>query len=208
MTTSLKSDFYLLRGYLKSLLGVYFFMIVIAFIQKNTFIANFYPAFLAIYMPYTLFSLGQQSGWETMLLSAPVSRKGLVGGRYAMCLAVDLGMLLIGFGASSVIEPDAIREHICALLFTLAFVIVLNAVLLPVIYQFGITHARFVILAICLIPALALPLSEVVDLRPMAEIFTRMLTSIPALLVLCISALVFLALSYLLSCAIYRRKEF
>lgn len=208
MTTSLKSDFYLLRGYLKTLLGVYFFMIVIAFIQKNTFLANFYPAFLAIYMPYTLFSLGQQSGWETMLLSAPVSRKGLVGGRYAMCLAVDLGMLLIGFGASSVIEPDAIHDHICALFFTLALVIVLNAVLLPVIYQFGITHARFVILAVCLIPTLALPLSEVIDFRPMAEIFTRMLTSIPTLLVLCICALVFLSLSYLLSCAIYRRKEF
>ena len=80
MTTSLKSDFYLLRGYLKSLLGVYFFMIVIAFIQKNTFLANFYPAFLAIYMPYTLFSLGQQSGWETMLLSTQFPEKGLSAG--------------------------------------------------------------------------------------------------------------------------------
>ena len=113
MLASLKSDFYLLRGYFKTLLGVYAFMIVISVIQGNAYMANFYPAFLAIYMPYTLFSLSQQSGWETMLLSAPVSRGGLVGGRYAMCLAVDGVMLLISFAVSCFIEPDAVLENIC-----------------------------------------------------------------------------------------------
>ncbi|MBS5703874.1 MAG: ABC-2 transporter permease [Butyricicoccus pullicaecorum] len=208
MLASLKSDYYLLRGYFKTLLGVYAFMIVISVIQGNAYMANFYPAFLAIYMPYTLFSLSQQSGWETMLLSAPVSRGGLVGGRYAMCLAVDGVMLLISFAVSCFIEPDAVLENVCSVLFTLTLVLALNAVLLPIIYKFGVNRARFVFMAVCLVPALALPLSDVIDCLPLANAFSRIIRSVPALLGVCACAFALLGLSYWISYAIYRRKEF
>lgn len=208
MLASFKSDFYLLRGYLKTLIGVFVFMIAISIIQGNAYMANFYSAFMAMYMPFTLASLGEQSGWESMLLSAPVTRSAIVGGRYFMCLVIDLISLLAGFAVSMFIEPQAFVENLSALLFTLILVLTLNAILLPLIYKFGTHKSRFVIMAFCLLPALALPISSAIDCRPLAHAFVRLLESLPALFVLNLAALMLLSVSYLISRAIYHRKEF
>ena len=208
MSASFKSDYYLLRGYLKTLLGVYGFLILLSVVQKNAYMTNFYAAFLSVYMPYTLFSLSQQSGWDTMLLSAPVSRRAMVGGRYAMCLAIDSVMLLVSLAISSLIEPKSALPILCSTLFTLAIVLTTNAILIPAIYQFGVHHARFLLLVLCLLPALALPLSDYVDFRPLANTMLHLLSALPMLLLLCTGAALLLGFSFLLSCAIYRRKEF
>lgn len=208
MLASFKSDYYLLRGYFKTLLGVFAFVIAISVFQGNAYMANFYPSFMAVYMPFSLFALGEQSGWESMLLSAPVTRNAIVGGRYLMCLAVDLAGLLIGFAATMFIEPYALFENVAALLFTMVIVFMLNAVMLPIIYKFGTHKSRFVLMAFCLLPAIALPISDAIDCRPFADAFVRLLESLPALLALDLGALALLGVSCLISRAIYQRKEF
>ena len=117
-------------------------------------------------------------------------------------------MLLISFAVSCFIEPDAVLENVCSVLFTLTLVLALNAVLLPIIYKFGVNRARFVFMAVCLVPALALPLSDVIDFLPLANAFSRIIRSVPALLGICACALVLLGLSYWISYVIYCKKEF
>ena len=133
MLASYKSDFYLLRGYLKTFIGTFALLIVFSVVQKSSYFAYFYPAFMAVFTPFSLFSLAEQSGWESMLLSAPITRADIVRGRYMMCLSIDLIMLLVGFITALFLKSD-ISSNIAALLLSLAAVLVLNSLVIPILY--------------------------------------------------------------------------
>ncbi len=211
MLASFRSDVYLLRGQLKTLLGVFAFMMVFAFVQKSIYFAFFYPAFMSILLPISVFSLSEQSGWESMLLSAPVTRRGIVRGRYLTCAAVAVSSILIGFACSLLISMQEYEGAIIAVLAALTIVLLLNAILLPVLYQFGPTKARFIIMAVCIGPAVLLPLLmekfETSNEQLLQDVLS-LLSSVWFLLILLACSVVLFVLSYLISCLIYGKKEF
>ena len=208
MLASYKSDFYLLRGYLKTYIGTFALMIVFSVVQKSSYFAYFYPAFMAVFTPFSLFSLAEQSGWESMLLSAPITRADIVRGRYMMCLSIDLIMLLVGFITALFLKSD-ISSNIAALLLSLAAVLVLNSLVIPIVYKFGATKGRFAVMVICILPAIVFPLigSSDADFDLLIKI-VDFLQRIPVLLVIDACCLVLLGLSYFISSLIYNRKEF
>lgn len=211
MLASFRSDFYLLRGYLRTLLGVFAIMMVFAFIQKSVYFAYFYPVFMAIFLPISMFALSEQSGWEAMLLSAPVSRRGIVRGRYLACTVFSCSLSLIGFVCSLIIDPKELGSSVFSLLVALIIILLCNAILLPVIYRFGPNKARFVIMAICIVPALLLPLvMDTIESNGLQFINTlvTLFSSTWFMLVLLACSIAVFVLSYLISCLIYSKKEF
>ena len=211
MLASFRSDFYLLRGYLRTLLGVFACMMVFAFIQKSIYFAFFYPVFMAIFLPISMFSLSEQSGWEAMLLSAPVTRRGIVRGRYLACTIFSFGLSLIGFAYSLVIDFGALGSAVFSLVVALVIILLCNAVLLPVIYRFGPNKARFVFMAICIVPAMLLPLlMDTIESNgtQFVSSLVSLLSSTWFMLAVLAGSIALFVLSYLLSCAIYSKKEF
>lgn len=209
MLASLRSDFYLMRSYFKTIFGVFLFMVVMSFVQQSDYFVFFYAAFMAVYLPISLFSLSEQSGWESMLLSAPVTRSGIVRGRYLMCAATDFAFVLIGAAVALAINRDT--GVILPMLVSLSIALFLNAIMLPLIYRFGPTKARFAMMAVCIIPAIVLPLVlDILDSGSQLHLsaFVQSLEPIPVLLLICLVCALLFLLSHLLSCRIYGKKEF
>ena len=107
MRASFLSDFYLLRSSMKSILSVFIFIMVFGMVQHSTYLLFFYPAFYSVFLPFSLFSMSEQTGWEWTLIAAPISRRGIVAGRYLFCQIFTLLMLLIGLICSLVIQAGS-----------------------------------------------------------------------------------------------------
>ncbi len=210
MLASFRSDFYLLKSYLKTIWGVFLLLMVFAVIQQSAYMAYFYPVFMSIFLPLSLFSLSEQSGWEAMLLSAPVTRSGIVRGRYLLCAAIGGITVLFGFVGALAAERGALDTPLHGLFIALSFELLLGAIVLPVVYRFGPTRARFVIMAICIIPALVTPLlmQGLENNQAEVERLLARLTELPCLLLFLVLCAALYAVSMAISSAIYRRKEF
>ena len=207
MRASFLSDFYLLRSSMKSILSVFIFIMVFGMVQHSTYLLFFYPAFYSVFLPFSLFSMSEQTGWEWTLIAAPISRRGIVAGRYLFCQIFTLLMLLIGLICSLVIQAGS--QIFFSALLSLSITLLIHAIILPLIYRLGPTRSRFYLMAIFLVPSICIPIfaehfSVKMNSGSLEDVFSRLL---PLLLLLGICLLIF-ALSYLLSCRIYSKREF
>ena len=84
-------------------------------------------------------------------------------------------------------------------------VLFLNSILLPVAFKLGVEKSRYITVAIMLLPTLVLLLMEKLGVQP-PQLSARLLALLP-LLLLAFSVLLFY-LSGLLSCRLYRGREF
>lgn len=209
MLTSIKSDLFLLRDQLRALLLVFAFMITMAYMQDSSAFVFFYASFMSVFTPFTLATLSEQSGWEAVLLSAPVSRSDMVRARYAVSLGFSCTLILIGFVMATLMQPA--KENMYALLIYLAIVLLFISILLPLIYKFGTHKARFALMGMSMLPAAFMflmggpsSIQETINVPVIEQIST----SIPFMLAINAVCLLILGLSCTLSCYIYRKKEF
>lgn len=211
MLTAIKSDFTLLRDQLKSLILVFAFMLSMAYLQKSTSFIFFYASFMSFFIPFSLASLDEQSGWDAVLLCTPVSRVGMVRGRYAVCLIYTCVVTLVGFAVATLMMPGI--ENLYAVLVSLAITLLFIGILLPVIYKLGSHKARYVLMVLSLLPSLLFFIADGLNpLRLFVEAYgqalQRAFTSIPFLLTIDAVCLFILALSCSISSYIYGKKEF
>lgn len=209
MLTAIKSDLFLLRGQLRSQLLVFAFMIIMSFMQDSNTFVFFYAAFICVFTPFTLASLTEQSGWEAVLLSAPVSRSHMVRARYAVSLGFICVITIISFAVATLMERNV--ENIYIMLVYLPVNLLLIGLLLPLIYKFGVQKARYFLMGMSMLPAAIMIFmggTSMVQNSFDMEIAERIFTSISFLLTINAVCVFLLALSCALSCYIYSKKEF
>lgn len=177
--------FFLLSGTEDALMSVVTFSIVL----------------MGILFPITALSYDEKAKWEHYALTMPISRNMLVWSKYLLVLlfllAGELLLLLL-----SLFQPEI---GLALLVLAPGIVLFLNSILLPVAFKLGVEKSRYVMVAVMLLPTLVLLLMEKLGI-PLPQLSSSLLALLP-LLLLAFAGLLFY-LSGLLSCRLYRGREF
>lgn len=164
-------------------------------------VVTFSTVLMGILFPITALSYDEKAKWEHYALTMPISRNMLVWSKYLLVLlfllAGELLLLLV-----SLFQPEI---GPALLVLVPGIVLFLNSILLPVAFKLGVEKSRYITVAIMLLPTLVLLLMEKLGVQP-PQLSARLLALLP-LLLLAFSVLLFY-LSGLLSCRLYRGREF
>ena len=158
---------------------------------------------LTILLPVTAVSYDERANWDRYALTMPISRNMLVWSKYLLsagvalagCLFLLLLLLLRGQGAEAALLLGG----------TLGISLFFSALLYPLFFKLGVEKGRYAMLAICLLPSVLLLVLSRMDIHlslPDGFGVENLLLLLPG------AGLLLFFLSGLLSCRIYKKKEF
>ncbi len=200
-------DLYNLRKYGKTLLLISALYIMLTFMMDDSSMFGGMIVLLFAITSVTSFAYDSQSGWDTYVLSIPVSRKEVVLSKYVLSalLALMGGVLslLMGWLHGVFNHVSNFSEMLLISYSLFAVALVLLSILLPLVYKFGVERSRVIILAVIAIPSAAIMV--LVQTGPMPELseqtFHQVLLLSPVVIIVCG------IVSFVISHGIYRRKE-
>lgn len=201
----LLKDWYQVRTYMKTMYLVVLAVLIIWGMRASdsaVFPISYAAIFLGV-LPISLLSYDQASGWTEYGLTLPVSRKTLVAEKYLVGLGCAAASVLLGAvfvlvrvlnGAAP--EPEQLLMMLCTGACT---VLLMNAMVLPLMYRFGVEKARMLyfltfVLGGLLTGGSSALLDPVESIRP---------AWVPIAAAAVLAALVLYALSWRLSAAWY-----
>lgn len=193
--------------------------LLILLILLAFYIILFWNQFFSLYLFFALlnllviisaFALDEQAKWDSFAISLPVSRGDIVAARYllgggtALLSGVVFGVLN---GISVNDWPNAVFQGTLLL----SAILLIEAIALPLIFQFGATKSRYALIALMLIPSLLIVIlsqSGVLTDDAVNNAMTNISTLLQSYnwLILPVCVVLFF-LSGLLSKAIYSRKD-
>lgn len=205
-----KKDFYLAAGLARSYLIVaaIFLVLSLAGIYEFSFLSSF-MSLLCIMLPVNVFSYDEQAKWDKYAAALPGGRRAVVQARYVFTLIVSAGAVVLGgaVGAAACLLDPTTGETLWEMVLSTAaggsVGILLNAVMLPLMFKFGVQKGRLylaLVLAILFgafwggVAALASAVQE-------PSVLILPLAAIPA------AGLLALVPSYLLSLRVFRKKD-
>lgn len=202
-------DFYTMSSTLK----IYAFLILVYVavfgIMENNPVSAIMVSTLVISMsPVTALAYDEQSKWDKMARTAPVSAKEIVVAKYIFSLLMAVAAAV--FSTLAIIIVDKFRntsDCLIAMVMAILLAMFYHSLLFPTIYKFGTTKGRIYTMLIMFIPAILVALFSFVGFWTSAVII--MLTDYGEL---CAAAIVLLiVLMYVgsvgLSVNIYKNKD-
>lgn len=208
-------DFYLMKTTVRTYLALLVVFAVLSAVGVyGISMLNTVLMILLIMIPVNAFAYDEQAGWNKYAASTPMGRRGMVNGRYVyvlciifagMVLAAALQVLLffLGFGEG---------ESLGSMIFSAAASVgaaggLMNAILLPLIYKFGVQKSRLMLMIIMaltvgIVIGLTAGLDNITELEALGE-HTVQLMGAGALL-----GLLSLVPSALISQSVCRKKDF
>ena len=226
MTGLILKDILCLRKVLKSyaLIFAIYALLAVAGVWSVSYLVGFIIMMVSM-LPFTCFNVDYTAKWETYGLALPVSRNKTVAARYLALLLmmavgivviVAIGMVLLAAGEEIGFVENFAVGGVC-----LALGVLLNSITIPLIYLFGAERARIVffgvffgiggLVALWLLPLGGLQWLNMLDSTiggpdgPTVVISTGSPWLAAVSVALVCAAL--LGVSFLISCAIYKRKE-
>lgn len=202
-------DFYTMSSTLK----VYTFLILVYVavfgIMENNPVSAIMVSTLVISMsPVTALAYDEQSKWDKMARTMPVTPKTIVLAKYIFSLLMAVAAAV--FSTAAIIIVDKFRntsDCLIAMVMAIQLAMFYHSLLFPTIYKFGTTKGRIYTMLIMFIPAIIVALLSFVGFWTSAVII--MLTDYGEL---CAAAIVLLIiLMYIgsigLSVKIYKNKD-
>lgn len=198
----LLKDFYLLRKYCRA----FIFMVIVfwaasLFAEDNAFLST-YPVLLASVMPVTLISYDEREKWNLYSAALPYSRGQIVSAKYLTGLLSVLVVMVMTVGgqtARMVYQGVASPKSVLAMMAPFIVISLIGpSVLLPIIYKFGTEKGRiayYILIGVICGSAVFIPA------------ITDFMNLLRFPLVIAAATIVIYAGSWLLSIAIYRKKE-
>ena len=192
---------------LRQQVKVYFFIIAVWLaVALGNRDMSFFGSVMMVFtvlIPISAIAYDERSKWDSYALTMPVTRNDLVLSKYALAGLCALGAVVFTT-VISMIVTGRVSDSIVSALGYLTAGLILPAVILPLVFKFGVEKGRLLMMAIFLIPwllVLILPrLNLSVSLS--GSLSDSVLYFIPMLAVL------LLLLSVAISIRIYRNKEF
>ena len=205
-----KKDFYLAVGLARSYLIVaaIFLVLSLAGIYEFSFLSSF-MSLLCIMLPVNVFSYDEQAKWDKYAAALPGGRRAVVQARYVFTLIVSAGAVVLGgaVGAAACLLDPTAGETLWEMVLSTAaggsVGILLNAVMLPLMFKFGVQKGRLY-LALVLAILFGAFLGGVAALASAVQepsVLILPLAAIPA------AGLLALVPSYFLSLRIFRKKD-
>ena len=176
-------------------------------------------------LPMTEFSYDKQAKWDIYGLALPVSRTKTVAARYLLFLLIMGGVAVIAAAFLAVLilmdRQDSAWDLLLTFCGCMGAGVLFNAILLPLTYRFGIERAKIIAFGLIIVIA-GLVTLWMVGLGGLdrlqspdsiiggADGPTVVISTVPPLLAavdLTLVCAVLLGVSFLISCAIFKKKE-
>ena len=205
-----KKDFYLAAGLARSYLIVaaIFLVLSLAGIYEFSFLSSF-MSLLCIMLPVNVFSYDEQAKWDKYAAALPGGRRAVVQARYVFTLIVSAGAVVLGgaVGAAACLLDPTAGETLWEMVLSTAaggsVGILLNAVMLPLMFKFGVQKGRLY-LALVLAILFGAFLGGVAALASAVQEPSALILPLAAIPV---AGLLALVPSYFLSLRIFRKKD-
>ncbi len=168
-----------------------------------------------IMVPMSSMAYDEQAKWDIFAAATPVGRRGIVGGKYLLALLTAGVAALVSAALAQTLLLTGLAEGdqaevLFSILGCAVAAVFLNAVLLPILFKFGVEKSRILFLLLFAlvfggITLLAMVAKNGGDLGAALTFADRMGPLLPVLLVVAVAAAY--ALSYFISIGIMEKKE-
>ena len=208
MKALMLKDLLNMRKYLKTLAIFLVGYLGIAWVTNMPAFVTSLGVVFCMMVSLLIFTYDEQSKWDAYGLSLPVTRTQVVQAKYLFALLV----VLMGCGITALCSVALLLAGCDMAWQELGFIslgtgyasLLLVGIMLPCIYKVGVEKARFLLLALVLVPAgliymlmrLGVPLPDFSKISPA----TLLVAAIALLLLLWV-------VSYQISCRIYAKRE-
>lgn len=206
MSGLLLKDLYILKKYGKTMVALILFFSLFAAFSKDAGFLSGMIIFVGTTMAINSFSYDDLSKWQSFALAMPVKRRTVVLAKYLFTLILAVGSTLFSVVLNVIL--GLVRRNIAldSILpvagIMLGLVLFINAIILPLIYKFGVEKSRLLMIVVYALPAVFILSALNFGSSFPAFIPLNLLAALSPVLV----AAVFWG-SYLLSCRIYEKKE-
>ena len=144
----IKKDFLMLKGNFKTWLILLFVYIVMAFQELMSL--TFLLPFMCVVTMLSTFSYDSYNKWDAYVCSLPDGRKNSVRAKYIATLLLifvtvlitTILTIIIGYYRTNAVNLESIVESIFGAIFATTL---LQSIMYPTIYKFGVEKARIVI---------------------------------------------------------------
>ncbi len=194
-------DLFTLKKQLGALLFIGAFYIVFSLMSQNTAILGGVAAILTATLPMTSAAFDEKSGWDKYAATMPVSRSLMVISKYVLGLSLAAVMLLITAVIMLAFGKTPLNEVALLSLIFFGISIFLQCIFIPLIIRFGVEKSRLAMVAVALLPTMAVMLLERVGITNFHFLFDILPYVLPIVLVV-----VWVA-SLTLSIRIFSRKD-
>ncbi|MEK4699564.1 ABC-2 transporter permease [Solibacillus sp. FSL R7-0668] len=208
MMSLVLKDLLNLQSYLKTIIVFVVFYSMLSFtMDEVSFVAGMLIVLFAM-IPIASFTYDKQAKWDVFGQTLPVTRKQMVQSKYVIALIFIVIGLVLSFIITAIatfIKESSVEvvELIAANSMVASVGIILLAIMLPLIYKFGVEKSRIMLLAISSIPIIALLLLSKLGFTVPSNIDWQTVASI-----IPVVALLLFGISFFISNKIYARKDF
>ena len=212
MKSVVLKDLYNMRGNGKSVLISF---LILAVAMASTGVGVLYSgAILCSSLIVSTFAYDDRCDWAKYAVVMPISRNELVAGKYAMLTLLVVGGMAVSFLASLVsnaitgqipLNQSGLQELLISTLAALVFALVYGSIAIPLILRFGAEQGRVLLLVALLVPA-----AVCFAVYQVGKWMGIVLTDQGVVLLVCgaaVAALVWMAVSYRISCGIFAKQE-
>ena len=212
MKSVVLKDLYNMRGNGKSVLISF---LILAVAMASTGVGVLYSgAILCSSLIVSTFAYDDRCDWAKYAVVMPISRNELVAGKYAMLTLLVVGGMAVSFLASLVsnaitgqipLNQSGLQELLISTLAALVFALVYGSIAIPLILRFGAEQGRILLLVALLVPA-----AVCFAVYQVGKWLGIVLTDQGVVLLVCgvaVAALVWMAVSYRISCGIFATQE-
>ena len=204
----IKKDLLMIKGNLKY--ALLFLVVFIIISLEDVSIIYYIPTFISMMIFITTFSYDEYNSWDAYAISMPVSRKDIVKSKYiASIILIFIAVIftiIISLIIGLIYDNINFQEIIANVLICVASIIILEAIMFPLIYKFGVEKGRITIFVgtfgIALLIGFLLKNFNV-DANNFIVFFDKYYY-----LIIPITLIIVLVISYLISKKIYWKKEF
>jgi hypothetical protein len=184
--------------------------------ESSSFFSGVFTLIFATMTLYS-FSLDEIAKWDGYALTMPIKRENVIQGKYLFMLILTFAGLvinmLITFLMNVAIKAEKLSSGLEESAIGTAIVILFYSIIIPIIIKFGVEKARFMLVAIYMIPFIAgtgifkflkqrYPEPPQILVHIAGFLYDNVYIIVPVFL------LVSLLISYRISIRIYRKKEF
>ena len=159
----------------------------------------------SIMLPITSMAEDEQCKWDRYAVALPLSRATIVLSKYVMAVLLNIVISLVVGAVLVLVAPygsGAYGEVLPLVCSVSAGGMAVIAVLLPLLYKYGVEKARLIMIIVFLIPFLLIVVSSSFESEAPLAWLQEYVYLLPA------AALGLVLLSFLISIRIYRGKEF
>lgn len=203
-------DILCMKSQLKYFLICFGVYIIIFSVQGSVAAVGTFSILLVSIFTSVCASFDESCKWNRYAITLPYPRCRIVEARYLGLFIFSVGMnfLCILIGVISALIRNVPIDSIFSLnIIFCCIALLLIALMLPVLYRFGATKARFITMLFVMLPAMGISFISVFDF----SFLSLGIPAIPANVLLLISAAITIGiyfLSYKLSVKIYNKREF